>query len=114
MKITNILDLFLDQQDEEFTQGVRAYQGQNYALALRVFEQLAQRNDPQAQINLALMLKAGEGTPADPVTAHMWLELAARNGDVIAASERDHLRSHLSLQQLEQANQLAANWAPPL
>ncbi|MBF0296138.1 MAG: sel1 repeat family protein [Magnetococcales bacterium] len=107
MKKTSIIELFLEEQDQEFSDAVRAYERQDYPQALTQFESLAQRGDPQAQINLAIMLRKGLGTPVDPVNALMWLELAARNGDEIAIQERDRLGSALTPQQLAQANRQA-------
>ncbi|MBF0213105.1 MAG: sel1 repeat family protein [Magnetococcales bacterium] len=111
MKTTSIIDLFLDQQDEAFTLAVHAHQNRDYTQAFTAFERLAQHNDPQAQINLACMLRDGQGVATDLVAAHMWLELASREGDVIATREQEQLRPRLSPEQLTQSRQMAASWA---
>lgn len=112
MKTTSVLDLLIDQQDEEFASAVQNYEKKEYVKARKAFERLAQRDDPQAQINLALMMRDGQGMAADPVTAHMWLELAASKGDEVAAKERDNLQKSLLPQQIAFSKQRALEWHP--
>ncbi|MBF0191650.1 MAG: sel1 repeat family protein [Magnetococcales bacterium] len=112
MKTTNIIDLFLSQQDEAFTHAVQAYEQHDLTRALAAFEQLAQRDDPQAQMNLAFMLRDGHGVAQDPVAACMWLSVAARSGDVEAIQEQNRLQSTLSAPQRLLAAQKAAAWTP--
>ncbi|MBF0127739.1 MAG: sel1 repeat family protein [Magnetococcales bacterium] len=114
MKKISVLELLMDQQDEEFSEAVKHYERKEYAGAREGFEKLAQRSDPQAQVNLALMLRDGHGVAADPVTAHMWLELASRSGDEVAIQERDGLQKSLLPQQVAQATQRADAWRSTL
>ncbi|MBF0273257.1 MAG: sel1 repeat family protein [Magnetococcales bacterium] len=107
MRKTSVIDLFLSQQDEEFTNAVRAYEQHDMSRAFKAFERLAQKDDPQAQMNLAFMLRDGQGVAQDLVSAYMWLELAARLGDEIAIQERNRLQHRMSPQQVALANQRA-------
>ncbi|MBF0260557.1 MAG: sel1 repeat family protein [Magnetococcales bacterium] len=104
MKFTPITDLFLDQQDEAFTNAVRSFERQDYAQAFTAFETLAKQDDPQAQINLAIMLRDGLGRSADPVAALAWLERAVSQGDEIARVEHTLLKQRLTTEQVASAS----------
>ncbi|MBF0340662.1 MAG: SEL1-like repeat protein [Magnetococcales bacterium] len=110
MNTTHILDLFLDNQDEAFSEAVRAYENKDFSRAHAAFATLAKENDPQAQINLAMMLRDGQGAERDLVAAHMWLELAAHSGDEIAAMELKKLQKQMTPTQLDQAARRAWEW----
>ncbi|GAB0057561.1 hypothetical protein SIID45300_01892 [Candidatus Magnetaquicoccaceae bacterium FCR-1] len=104
MKFTPIIDLFLDQQDEQFTNAVRSFERQDYAQAFTAFESLARQDDPQAQINLAIMLRDGLGRAADPIGALAWLERATAQGDEIARVEHNLLKQRLTSEQVASAS----------
>lgn len=54
-----------------------ALEGGDHASAARLLEQVAERGHAWAQTALGLMLKNGEGVPANPERAVYWLEHAA-------------------------------------
>ena len=65
----------------DFDKGVAAYQSGDYATALREWTPLAEQGYAEAQYNLGLMYKAGQGVPQDYKTAVKWFSLAAEQGD---------------------------------
>ncbi|MBF0416979.1 MAG: SEL1-like repeat protein [Magnetococcales bacterium] len=103
MKFTPIVDLFLDEQDQAFSEAVRSFEQQDYARAFVAFERLAKQEDPQAQINLAIMLRDGLGRTADPVGALAWLNRAASQGDEVARVEHNLLKQRLTSEQVASA-----------
>jgi TPR repeat protein len=67
-----------------FEDGVDAAQRGNYATALRLWRQLAERGDADAQFNLGRMYDRGEGVPQDYARAVSWYRKAADQGDADA------------------------------
>jgi TPR repeat protein len=67
-----------------YEDGVRAYQGGNYATALRLWRPLAEQGNALAQFNLGIMYRRGQGVPQDYAEAVKWNRLAAEQGDAEA------------------------------
>ena len=61
-----------------------AYNGGDYAAALRLLRPLANQGDAGAQFNLGLMYARGEGVPQNQAEAVNWFRLAADQGHVDA------------------------------
>ncbi len=59
----------------------RAYRKGEYKTAFRIWEQLANKGDPEAQHMLGVMHENGEGVPMDPVKAAEWYRKAAIQGN---------------------------------
>lgn len=57
-----------------------AWRQQDYAQALRLTQPLAQAGDPEAQQLLAGFYRRGEGVPASPARALLWMRKAAAAG----------------------------------
>jgi TPR repeat protein len=55
-----------------------------FARALRLLQPLAERGDPEAQLNLANLLRRGLGVPLDYAAAVTWYRKAAEQGDAAA------------------------------
>jgi hypothetical protein len=72
----------------------------------------AEQGDADAQGGLGLLYAKGQGVPQDLVQAHLWLSLAAAQGDKSAAKERDLLVKKMTPVQLTQAQKLARGWTP--
>lgn len=70
----------------------------------------AELGDPRAQGELALQYSNGFGVPRDLVQAHAWYNVAAANGDLPSASERDQLAARMTAEQIADAQQLAAEY----
>lgn len=68
----------------DFSAGLKAYQAQDYATALKEWQPLAQQGDRNAQFNLGLMYLDGQGVPQDFEQAADWLRKSARKGFVKA------------------------------
>lgn len=68
------------QGDDLFSAAVTATKARDYAKAANLFEQLARGDDYDAQLNLALLLRAGQGRPQHFVQALEWALLAQLGG----------------------------------
>lgn len=66
------------QSNDEAT---KAYAMGDYARYLEISEQLAERGDVYAQINLAVMYQNGTGVPKDDTKAAEWFRKAAEQGN---------------------------------
>jgi len=60
-----------------------AYQGGDYATALRLWRPLAGQGDARAQRLLGVMYTDGNGVPQDYAEAARWLSKAAAGGDAL-------------------------------
>ncbi len=63
-----------------------------------------------AQYSLAVMLRDGEGAPADVVQAYAWFDVAGAFGHPFAWKSRDALGARLGADQLAQARGVARRW----
>ncbi len=66
----------------DFAGGLKAYQGRDYATALRLFKA---DGGPDSCYVLGVMYYKGEGVPADKAEAVKWLQRSADKGNVRAA-----------------------------
>lgn len=67
--------------DENFVDGLAAYDAGDVAETVRIWKALADGGDPNAQVGLAGLYRAGTGVPRDPVEAARLYRLAAERGD---------------------------------
>ncbi|MBO6898124.1 MAG: SEL1-like repeat protein [Shimia sp.] len=65
---------------DPFQSAVRAVQAKDFAAATSLFETLAEADDYDAQFNLAILLRAGQGRPQNFVQALEWSLLAQLGG----------------------------------
>lgn len=65
---------------DPFQSAVQAVQAKDFATATALFETLAQDDDYDAQFNLAILLRAGQGRPQNFVQALEWSVLAQLGG----------------------------------
>ena len=65
-------------------EGVAAYIRGDYATALREWRPLAKQGYAQAQYNLGIMYRYGEGVPQDDAKALQWWRKAAEQGNANA------------------------------
>jgi hypothetical protein len=82
----------------------------NYKAAIYWFKQAANRNLADSQFNLAILYQNGVGLSKDNIEAYKWFSLAARQGDVDAASRRDTLEKKLKKEDLLKASQILQGW----
>lgn len=68
----------------DFADGLRAFDGGDYALAFAEWQPLAEAGDAEAQAALAGLYMNGLGVRQDFGEAAKWYERAARQGDAVA------------------------------
>ncbi len=68
----------------DFSEGVKAYERNDYATAFRIFRQFAAQGDVTAQSRLGAMYNKGEGVPLDYGEAVKWYRKAAVQGEAVA------------------------------
>ena len=66
--------------EEEFRAGLSAFNGGDFAAALRLWRPLADRNDARSQAGIGFMYHRGLGVKTDDVLAAFWLRKAAEQG----------------------------------
>jgi hypothetical protein len=71
-------------QAQSLSQGVAAFNRQDYVLAARLLTPLAERGAPSAQAYLGFMYETGRGVPQNYTEAAMWYRRAAEQGDSLA------------------------------
>jgi len=77
---------------------------------VRGYRLAAEQGHAGAQAQLGLMYTKGQRVPQDYVQAHMWLSLAAAQGDKRAPKRRDRLAKKMTPAQLAEAQRLAREW----
>lgn len=83
--------------------GMRYYARGQYRDALEQFTRGAYYADKLSQLSIGLMYLNGEGVAKDPVIAYAWLDLAAERGYADFAQTRDHVKAHLTVEQIQRA-----------
>jgi TPR repeat protein len=69
-----------------YEDGMEAKARGDYVHAVQVLRPLANRGDAQAQFELSLLYRSGQGVPADARESLRWLRLAAHGGHAPAQS----------------------------
>ncbi len=92
--------------------GVKAYSKADYRAAERLLMPLAEQGNVDAMYSIAMMYHKGQGLSEDKVKAHLWYDLASRNGDKDAASDRDALERDMTPDQVAEAKKMATEWKP--
>ena len=69
-----------DSTESQFRAGLSAFNGGDYAVALRVWGKLAEHDEPRAQAGLGFMYHHGMGVEVDDRKASVWLTKAAEHG----------------------------------
>ena len=72
------------------------YKKGDYPHAFQEFLALAELGQPLAQLDVAAMYQAGQGTPASDVDAYAWATLAAANGEARGKKLADEIRPRLA------------------
>src|SRR5512135_1801276 len=65
---------------EPLEDATKAYEYGDYKTAYRLFGPLAEQGLPEAQYNLGVMYRKGQGVPEDYVAAAKWWKKAAEQG----------------------------------
>jgi uncharacterized protein len=66
--------------EEDFRGGLSAFNGGDYATAMRLWRPLADNNDARSQAGVGFMYHRGLGVRTDDVEAAFWLRKAAEQG----------------------------------
>ena len=94
-------------ESADFQKGLDAFDRGDYATALREWKPLAEQGNADAQFNLGLMYRKGEGVLQDYKTAMKWYKLAAEQGHASAQTNlgtmyddgqgvlQDYIRAHM-------------------
>lgn len=83
---------------------------QDYTQAVKWYRLAAEQGDDGSQFNLGVMYYHGRGVAQDYIQAHIWIDLSASAGHERAREARDELAEEMTVTQLAQAQQLAAEW----
>jgi TPR repeat protein len=97
-------------------QGSLAYISCSYGVAcpdaVRWLRAGAEQGNAGCQSLLGRMYERGYGLPQDYVLAHLWLNLAAANGDETYKRDRDSVAKNMTASQIAEAQKLAREWKP--
>jgi len=74
------------------------------------YRKAAEQGDADAQNNLGVMYRNGQGVPHDYKEADMLYNLAATNSDGNASGNRSKLAEEMSPRQIEEGQALTAKW----
>jgi TPR repeat protein len=77
--------------DEDFRSGLSAFNGGDFATAIRLWRPLADRNDARSQAGIGFMYHRGLGVKTDDVQAAFWLRKAAEQGQAEGQFMLGHL-----------------------
>lgn len=79
----------------------------DFATVLREWRPLAEQGGADAQYALGGMQGNGQGVLQDDVYAHMWLNIAASNGNADAVKGRDTVAKRMTAADISKAQALA-------
>ena len=96
----------------DFEAGQSAWDAGNVDEALFQWQGAANADDRRAMLELGRLYHQGLGVVQDYVEAHMWLNLAASRGEVVALEERNTLAAKMTPEQVATAQERAAVWQP--
>jgi uncharacterized protein len=87
----------------EYLLGKVDLERQQFSQAAEWLRQAAEQGLPQAQLQLARLLRDGQGVPMDRSQAYVWMLLSNRAGDPDAAQDLQGLESNLGTTEIERA-----------
>lgn len=76
------------------------------------FQRAAEQGHPVARPYLGIMYAEGRDVPQDYVRAHMWLSLAAAQGEQRAVKTLEMAEQRMTPAQISEALKLARDWKP--
>ncbi len=81
---------------------------QNYAEAIKWYQQAARAGDARSQSNLGFMYGTGRGVPQDYIQAYAWYNVASASGEDTARHNRDAVAGRMNSAQIEKAQKLSS------
>lgn len=94
----------------DYNAGTAAFNAGNYTRALQEYRQSAHAGNSLAQYMMGRMYAEGRGVGVDKAAAYMWFDLSASNGNSQAIAARDAIAGDLDAVEIDQAQQMAADW----
>ena len=92
---------------QDWRKGWEAYNIGDYKTAFEEWRPLAEQGNARAQGMLGFMYEHGKGVPQDYVSTHMWYNIAASQGEALAAKSRDDLAEQMTPAQIAEAQRMA-------
>ena len=83
---------------------------QDYKKAVKLFRLGAKLGRPLCAYNMGAMYSTGKGVLQDPISAHMWFNIAAARGVKDGAVNRNDIEKRLSKDELSEAQAMARKW----
>ena len=96
------------ESDAQFAEAVAAVKSRDYSRAVKLFKQQAEASQHDAQYNLAVLLKAGKGTPQDFLNGLIWSWSAYLGGIEAAEDLADELLDLVPENSVETAREAVA------
>ena len=87
----------------QFLLGKIAFERGHYDRSAELFRKAAEQGLPQAQLQLAIQLRDGQGLPRDVFEAYVWMLTSDNGGQRSTATTLQALEAELSSAQIEQA-----------
>jgi hypothetical protein len=94
--------------------GNDAYKRRDYATAMRILRPLAIRGNGMAAATVGLMYQNNFGIPLDYVTADLWFNLAAQNGERFGAFLAVQIEKIMTSRERTKIKEIILNWTPVL
>lgn len=94
----------------DYEDGIEAYDGADYVSAFQHLKKAADNGNQHAQALVGFMYANGQGVPIDFVSAYIWYELSAAQGNDNAAKNRSSIESKLTSEQIAEAKRRVGEW----
>jgi peptidoglycan hydrolase-like protein with peptidoglycan-binding domain len=94
----------------DYNAGSAAFNAGDYTRAFQEFRQSAYAGNSLAQYMMGRLYAEGRGVGEDKLAAYMWFDLSASNGNSRAITAREAIAAELDADEVDQAQQMAADW----
>ena len=94
----------------DYNAGTAAFNAGDYTRAFQEYRQSAHAGNSLAQYMMGRLYAEGRGVGEDKLTAYMWFDLSASNGNSRAITARDAIAAEMDADEIERAQQMAADW----
>lgn len=86
---------------------IPAIAGAQEVASLEEMRQAAEKGNAEAQMEVGILYEFGYNMPKNAVSALAWYMRAADRGSVLAVKRRDLLKSHMTAQEIDEAQKQA-------
>lgn len=87
---------------QDYASGLRCYEANDFACAIRHFGPLAQSGMARAQYRMGSVYAEGTGVPVDMAEAYKWFSLAAAKGDRVSREALDSITPIMTPDQVQE------------